>query len=144
VVKHYLLWRVLMIEVLNALLCHKFYTSIGLCTRPSNQNGLGFSAIQAETDLERLKQIFLLLRDERSIFENWQKLVVEHSVLGKTAHDASMTHTAFRRFVWRMKLFRSNHHEDIINTTHLHAEAKLGSEDIRWQNSLRTRLEPIT
>ena len=61
-----------------------------VCTRPSNQNGLGFSAIQAETDLERLKQLFLLLRDERSIFEHWQKLVVGHSVLGKTAHDTRL------------------------------------------------------
>ena len=61
-----------------------------VCTRPSSQNGLGLTAAQTSDDMQRLQELFVLLRDERAIFEQWQKLVLQHDVSGKNAHDARL------------------------------------------------------
>lgn len=59
-------------------------------TRPLANNGLGFSATQASTDIQRIKVLFPPLRDERGILEPWERLVVAEQVLGKSAHDARL------------------------------------------------------
>ena len=59
-------------------------------TRPLDVNGLGVAAAQAELMMKELLQDFVLLRDERGIFGNWQTLVVDYAILGKRAHDARL------------------------------------------------------
>ena len=59
-------------------------------TRPIDVNGLGVAVPQAELMMKELLQDFVLLRDERGIFGNWQSLVVDYAIQGKRAHDARL------------------------------------------------------
>ena len=67
-----------------------------VATRPFEQNGLGMSTIEAESDFAKCIQMFDLFRDERAIFDHWHTLVVQHEVKGKQAHDARLV-AAMRR-----------------------------------------------
>jgi predicted nucleic acid-binding protein len=59
-----------------------------VATRPVDQNGLGLTAAEAIQDLDELLELFSLLRDERSVFASWRRLIEEYAVQGKAAHDA--------------------------------------------------------
>ncbi len=66
------------------------YEFWSVATRPVNVNGLGMSVAQAMRSVQDLLQDFVLLKDERGIYPIWQSLVVDHSVSGKTSHDARL------------------------------------------------------
>ena len=59
-------------------------------TRPVEVNGLGIRVPQAELMVKELLRDFVLLKDERGVFGNWQSLVVDYVIQGKTAHDARL------------------------------------------------------
>ena len=59
-------------------------------TRPVEVNGLGMDVPLAQHSIEGLLQDFVLLKDERGIFGNWQSLVIANAVKGKGAHDARL------------------------------------------------------
>ena len=59
-----------------------------VATRPRVNNGLGMTIDKATTELMSLQALFVLLLDEPSIFSEWEKLVIQHRVSGKQAHDA--------------------------------------------------------
>jgi predicted nucleic acid-binding protein len=61
-----------------------------VATRPIANNGLGLSIDDAKADLAEIQEMFPLFRDERRIFEHWERLVGEFSVQGKNAHDARL------------------------------------------------------
>jgi len=61
-----------------------------VATRPVETNGLGLSIDAAQKSIHALTQDYQLLKDERGIFDNWQSLVVDYQVRGKTAHDARL------------------------------------------------------
>ena len=66
------------------------YEFWSVATRPQAANGLGLNSSAAQTALDGLLSSLTLLRDERSIFEFWQQIVVEYGVVGKRAHDARL------------------------------------------------------
>ncbi|QDV73218.1 type II toxin-antitoxin system VapC family toxin [Botrimarina mediterranea] len=76
-----------------------------VATRPTDVNGLGLTAEEADADVAKLIQRFRLLRDERSVFERWHELVVEHKVLGKNAHDARLVAAMQRHGMSRLLTF---------------------------------------
>lgn len=57
-------------------------------TRPKENNGLGLTPKAVEQILNQWERTLTVLPDEASILPLWKKLVVEHDVKGKTAHDA--------------------------------------------------------
>ena len=59
-------------------------------TRPIASRGLGMSAAQAQAEIARIKSLFRLLADSPAIYPEWEKLVTQHAVLGKNAHDARL------------------------------------------------------
>ena len=59
-----------------------------MATRPLNVNGLEMNTSQAEVELARIKNLFRLLPDTPAIFPECERIVVQHSVSGKNAHDA--------------------------------------------------------
>jgi len=61
-----------------------------VATRPIANNGLGVSISEAEQELIRLKLLFGILPDTPEVFDHWEKLVVEHQVIGKQAHDTRL------------------------------------------------------
>src|SRR3954471_2019066 len=84
-----------LIELVRAghILCvvpQVIYEFWSVSTRPATVNGLGMSVPQAMQSVQELLKDFLLLKDERGIYSIWQSLVVHHSVIGKTSHDARL------------------------------------------------------
>ena len=66
------------------------YEYWSVATRPVEQNGLGMTADEAAADLVATVQRFHVFRDERAIFDVWQRLVLQYRVLGKNSHDARL------------------------------------------------------
>lgn len=59
-------------------------------TRPVERNGLGRTAGEAYTEVNRLKAFFPLLLDTSAIYPEWQRLVVTYGVVGVNVHDARL------------------------------------------------------
>lgn len=59
-----------------------------VATRPKSVNGLGLTIEEATRELENLQKVFMVLPENERIFDEWKKLVAEHKVSGKVAHDA--------------------------------------------------------
>ena len=59
-----------------------------VATRPRDRNGLGLSAVEAQGYLTQFERIFTLLPDVPAIYAEWKRLVGQHVVMGKNAHDA--------------------------------------------------------
>ena len=72
------------------------YEFWAVATRPARANGLDMSGPQAQAEIAKARRLFPLLRDERAIFEHWERLVGAHDVKGKNAHDARLV-AAMRR-----------------------------------------------
>jgi predicted nucleic acid-binding protein len=74
-------------------------------TRPAELNGLGLSSVQMSGKLDGLMPSFKLLLDERSIFEIWQRLVLDHDVKGKQVHDARIVAAMLRHDISHLLTF---------------------------------------
>lgn len=61
-----------------------------VCTRPIENNGLGFSPAETLREVFRLEAIFPLLPDHPGQHMEWRRLVTTHSVLGVQVHDAHL------------------------------------------------------
>jgi predicted nucleic acid-binding protein len=61
-----------------------------VATRPADRNGLGFAVGQVDAQIRDLQLLFPPLRDERGIFDLWQKLARDFKVQGKQAHDVRL------------------------------------------------------
>jgi predicted nucleic acid-binding protein len=61
-----------------------------VATRPVEQNGLGMAPSAAASELTRLKSMFDLLPETPAIYGAWERLVIQHQVYGKPAHDARL------------------------------------------------------
>jgi predicted nucleic acid-binding protein len=61
-----------------------------VCTRPTVDNGLGFSTIRAAVELGKVLAQFPLLDDTADVFPAWRQLVTSFNVAGKGAHDARL------------------------------------------------------
>ena len=72
-----------------------------IAARPREQNGLGMSAAEAETQCAQFESIFSLMPDVPAIYAEWKSLVTQHAVMGKKAHDA--------RIVAAMKVHNVSH-----------------------------------
>jgi predicted nucleic acid-binding protein len=59
-----------------------------VATRPLASNGLELTIEQAAHELNGLKTILSVLPDTPDILIEWEKLVIQHRVSGKQAHDA--------------------------------------------------------
>jgi predicted nucleic acid-binding protein len=59
-------------------------------TRPKTSNGLGLSVTETHERIAVIKSTFRLLSDTQDIFDEWERLVVQHQVLGKQVYDARL------------------------------------------------------
>lgn len=59
-------------------------------TRPVERNGLGHTVTEAETEVNRLKELFPMLLDLPAIYGEWERLVIAHAVMGVNVHDARL------------------------------------------------------
>jgi predicted nucleic acid-binding protein len=61
-----------------------------VATRPEISNGLGLSVAETAERIVIIKSTFRLLSDTQDIFNEWERLVVQHQVLGKQVYDARL------------------------------------------------------
>lgn len=81
------------------------YEFWSVATRPRDRNGLGMKVVDAESKLDGLMPTFKLLRDERTIFEIWQQLVIDYEVSGKQVHDARLVAAMLRHGISHLLTF---------------------------------------
>lgn len=61
-----------------------------VCTRPKGEIGLGLSVLEAEMEFNDLASLLKIVDDTSAILPMWRKLVIQHQVMGKNAHDARL------------------------------------------------------
>src|SRR5262245_2352963 len=61
-----------------------------VATRPTTQNGLGLSTVDAEAQAAGFEASFPLLPDTQQIYPTWSALVGAVGVIGKQVHDARL------------------------------------------------------
>ena len=61
-----------------------------VATRPVDANGLGMSVQWAAAQLVRIKRFFTVLTEASQGLAEWERLVIQHQVSGKKAHDARL------------------------------------------------------
>jgi predicted nucleic acid-binding protein len=59
-------------------------------TRPTAQNGFGLTPDEARSDLVRLRGFLPCLPEAPDVADRWLRLVTQHSVSGKPAHDTRL------------------------------------------------------
>ena len=65
--------------------CIEFWN---VATRPSKNNGFGFSVSDADFFLRLIEKVFTFLPDDENVHKEWRKLVVKFGVSGVQVHDA--------------------------------------------------------
>ena len=58
-----------------------------VATRPAKYNGLGFTQLQTQSEVQRIEKFFRLILDKPGIYAEWKRLVIAHAVEGKEVHD---------------------------------------------------------
>ncbi len=64
-----------------------------VATRPRDVNGFAYSSERAAKGIAKLKRLFEILPDKDEVYAEWERLVVTHQVMGKTAYDARLVAT---------------------------------------------------
>ena len=59
-----------------------------VCTRPTDQNGLGISVSGTERHTRLIERYFTILPDLAITYTTWRQLAAAHNVLGVKVHDA--------------------------------------------------------
>jgi predicted nucleic acid-binding protein len=59
-----------------------------VCTRPTDNNGMGLSVTAAERHTQFLERHFTILPDSTATYQEWRALLVTHEISGKQVHDA--------------------------------------------------------
>jgi len=76
-----------------------------VATRPAAQNGLGMAPAQALAELARLQALCTLLGETPAVLTQWQQLVIQLQVRGKSAHDAHLVAAMIVHGVGRILTF---------------------------------------
>lgn len=59
-------------------------------TRPRERNGFGLTVEEAEMNARVIEQNFVFLPDNETVYREWRRLVVQHSIAGVQVHDARL------------------------------------------------------
>jgi predicted nucleic acid-binding protein len=61
-----------------------------VATRPISRNGFGLTPAAADHLLRVIERLFPMLPDAATLYQEWRRLVVAHSVSGVQVHDARL------------------------------------------------------
>ncbi len=89
-----------------------------VATRPTEVNGLGWSAARTTDEISRLMNEFPLLEESQQVFSIWLNLVTTLSVLGKRAHDARIAATMLAYGITHLLTFNT---KDFIRVSDINA-----------------------
>ena len=88
-----------------------------VATRPTQYNGLGLSIAEAHIELARIKSLFHLFPDTPVILQEWERLIVQHSVAGKNAHDARIVAAMNAHGITHLVTFNKDHFKRFTDIT---------------------------
>lgn len=89
-----------------------------VATRPVASNGLGLTIEEAESEILQIKLHFVLKTEDETLFENWENLVKNYRVIGKTTHDARIVAAMQSHKITNLLTFNVSdfkRYSDIIN-----------------------------
>jgi predicted nucleic acid-binding protein len=81
------------------------YEFWAVCTRPANVNGMGMDVATTDAELARIRAVFTFLPDDPAIYSEWHRLIVQHDVKGRNAHDARLVASMLVHGVTRLLTF---------------------------------------
>jgi predicted nucleic acid-binding protein len=61
-----------------------------VATRPAERNGLGFTAMIVQDEVEKIEEALEMLPDTPAIYREWKRLLVQHGVRGVQVYDARL------------------------------------------------------
>lgn len=73
---------------LVCVLARSLYEFWVIATRPLEANGFGMSTAETQIRLAEFETRITLKTDRPEIYAEWKRLVTQHAVMGKPAHDA--------------------------------------------------------
>jgi len=88
-----------------------------VATRPKAVNGLGLSAVEAESKAAVFEASFSLLAETADIFPAWKSLVSALGVIGKQVHDARLVAVCRVHRVSHFLTFNTNHFAALATAT---------------------------
>jgi predicted nucleic acid-binding protein len=92
-----------------------------VATRPRERNGLGMTPNETAEQLKAFEQFTTFTADTPAVHENWRRLVIQHQVSGKDAHDAGyiaamQTHSIQRILTFDTADFRRYEPHIVVRT----------------------------
>lgn len=99
-----------------------------VATRPITNNGLGLTVARTLQELRKLKAFFQILPDTADIFPQWERLVVQHQVLGKQVYDARLVAAMTVHGVTHLLTFNTNDFKRFTDITATSPQAILSDE----------------
>lgn len=99
-----------------------------VATRPETQNGLGLSVNEPAEQIGSFKSVFRLLPDNDSIFQEWERLVTQHQVLGKQVYDARLVAAMTVHSLTHILTFNTNDFKRFGSITATDPQAILNNE----------------
>jgi len=61
-----------------------------VATRPTTNNGLGFTIEETQQELARIEGFFQILNENAASYATWKMLLISHRVSGVQVHDARL------------------------------------------------------
>ena len=91
-----------------------------VATRPLENNGFGWTPAKTDVEISRLESLLTVLPDSHAIYDEWRKVVLENSVLGKQVHDARIiaamnVHQITKLLTFNVKDFKRFQHITLID-----------------------------
>jgi len=80
-----------------------------VATRPREENGLGLSASDTAEHIAAFEAIIPVYEDTPAIYEKWKRLITQHVVMGKNAHDARIAATLTVHGITHLVTFNKRH-----------------------------------
>jgi predicted nucleic acid-binding protein len=72
------------------LVPQNLYELWAISTRPIGETGLGLTVAATRTRFSEMEQAFVILDETPDFRQEWARLVLQHDVKGKSAHDARL------------------------------------------------------
>jgi len=101
------------------LLPQSLYEFWVVATRPKKDNGLELSIMEAEAILAKFESVFPIKHDTRAVYREWRRLVTQHAILGKNAHDARLAAAISAHGIVYFVTFNKDHFKRFTNITTL-------------------------
>jgi predicted nucleic acid-binding protein len=76
-----------------------------VATRPTAVNGLGFSALRTDAEVDEILRVGTLYKDDSLVFPWWRSIVAQYQIVGKKAHDARLVAAMLRHGVVHILTF---------------------------------------